>query len=316
MPFIPASLVVHLAFTSLISVAWAFLSMRLFRIRYPATRALVLAVSVLLPAGGFLVHLIYPHNCAGFLSILNHIACLTSSALGEAGILLLSSSLVVTASQAAATWAAQRAVACHSVPLEAMKWDDEGLDASLRRAVAGAIGPNGRLPVVMVTRRPGICCTVGVFRPVILISEEFCRTMDEEELGAALAHEVAHIKRSDNLIALASTLFRALTFFSPAAYFAIRQYMSEREKAADDVAVATTGDRLALASAIIKVARAATSAAGANAAGVSDSGVVSRVQRLIDAGKEFEDNNDLRGGRLTYVLASMAGLVAIALYLC
>ena len=95
----------------------------------------------------------------------------------------------------------------------------------------------------MLTEKAGICCTVGVVRPVVLLSRDFFRTMDEEELEAALAHEFAHIKRRDNGIALAVTLLRALTFFWPAAYVAIKQYLHEREKAADDLAVQTTGDR-------------------------------------------------------------------------
>lgn len=316
MPFIPASLAVHLALTSLVSVAWAFLTMRLLRIRYPAARALILGVSVLLPAGGFLIHLAYPRYCTGLLSALNHFACLASSALGRVGTLLFLSSLVVAASQAAASWRAQRVAMRAAVPLEAMVWDDECLGAAVKRAAARAIGASRRPPRIFVTGRPGICCTVGVLRPAILISLEFCRAMDEGEIEAALAHEVAHIRRGDNGVGLASVVFRALTFFSPAAYIAVRQYMDEREKAADDLAVAATGDRLALASAIIKVARSTPRAAGANAAGASASGTVSRVRRLMDSGSDSVGDKDLRGGRLICVLASVAGIVAITLYLC
>lgn len=68
------------------------------------------------------------------------------------------------------------------------------------------------------------------------------------KLEAALAHEMAHIARHDTGIGLASALFKALTFFSPAAYLGIRLYMDEREKAADDLAVRITKDRLILAS--------------------------------------------------------------------
>lgn len=168
----------------------------------------------------------------------------------------------------------------------------------------------------MLTEKAGICCTIGVVRPVVLLSRDFFRTMDEEELEAALAHEFAHIKRRDNGIALAVTLLRALTFFWPAAYVAIKQYLHEREKAADDLAVQTTGDPLALASAIIKVARSSPGAAGANATGDSKLGLTARVQRLLDGGSNLGSHEGQRSRTLPHVMAAVSGIVAITVFLC
>lgn len=168
----------------------------------------------------------------------------------------------------------------------------------------------------MLTEKAGICCTIGVVRPVVLLSRDFFRTMDEEELEAALAHEFAHIKRRDNGIALAVTLLRALTFFSPAAYVAIKQYLYEREKAADDLAVQTTGDPLALASATIKAAPSSPGAAGANATGDSKLGLTARVQRLLDGGSDLGSREGQQRRTLPHVIAAISGIVAITVFLC
>ncbi len=321
MPFIPVSLVVHLAFTSAISVTWAVLTLRLFRIRYPAARALILAGSVLLPAGGFVAHLLVPHECDGQLGLLSHLACLGSSAMGNVGAVLLASSLAVAASQAIVTWGAHRRAARQSIPVDAVDWQDDAFRERLCTAADRIARKGSGRPRIMVTSRPGVCCTVGILRPVILISEGLCRSLDLAELEAVLAHEMAHIARHDNGIGLASVLVRALTFFSPAAYVAIRLYMSERENAADDLATRITGDRLALASAIVKVAKLAraakspewapASAYGASGyASASDGAITARVQRLMD------DAGESGQGMLPRILVSVAGLVAIIVYFC
>lgn len=311
MPFIPVSLVIHLALTSIASVTWAAVTLRLFGIKHPAARSLILASSLLLPVGGFVAHLIYPHTCTGRISFSIHFACLASSALGDAGTVLLMSSLTVAVSQALVTLAVQSRVVRRSVPLEAYDWQDDQVEARVRLAIERITGKGSVRPTIRVTCRAGICCTVGSVRPIVLISEDLCRSLDLSELEAALAHEMAHVSRHDNGIGLASALFKALTFFSPAAYVGIRLYMDEREKAADDIAVRITGDRLALASAIVKVARAGSmrpTHALANAAGAGR--VTERVQRLLDGASE------LRQAKLPFVLTSVTGLVLITLYVC
>ena len=312
MAFIPVSLVIHLALTSILSVTWAVVALRLFGIRHAAARCWILAASILLPVGGFVAHLIYPQTCTGRAGLYPHFACLTSSALGNAGVALLASSLAVAMSQALVTWAAQSRVVQRSVPLAAFDWQDPQVGARVHQAVEDIETKVGKRPPINITFRQGICCTLGIVHPLILVSEDLCRSLDQAELEVALAHEMAHIARHDTGIGLASALFKALTFFSPAAYVGIRLYMDEREKAADDLAVRITKDPLALASVIVKVARAGGTRPGhmaANAVGAGAGRVTERVQRLLG-------NSESRRAKLPLVLASIAGLVLIAVYAC
>ena len=315
MPFIPVSLVVHLALTSIMSVTWAVLTLRLFRIGHAAARRWILAAAILLPVGGFITHLIYPQTCTTRGGLSNHLACLTSSALGTAGTVLLSSSLAVALSQALVAWAAQRKVVQSSVSLDSSEWDAPDAGVRIRRAVDELETETGMRLTVRITCKSGICCTVGAARPAILVSEDLCGSLDQAEIKAALAHEVAHIVRHDTGIGWASALFKALTFFSPAGYWGVRLYMDEREKAADDLAALITHDPLALASAIVKVARASATRPllAANAAGARVGRITERVQRLLDS-SEPGDSEESR--RLPLVVAAIVGLVLITIFAC
>jgi len=312
---VPASLVTHLALTSLATVAWAFLAIRRFRIRCPATRALVLTVAVLLPVVGLAMHLVYPEYCDRAWGVVSHLACVSGMALGRAGAYLLSVGLVVGTAQLTAGWMTHRGVLRGAVSVGSAEWQDPSLAAKVAGAISRASGELGKDPAVLVTEKPGICCSVGIFRPAVVISREFCRIMDDEELEAVLAHEFAHIERRDNLTGLLARIIRSLTFFSPAVHLAVGQYMYEREKAADDRAVRVTGNRLALASAIVKVARYRRGALSMSLTGGSKAALTERVRRLIDAeDASNEAGEDKR--RVFGVSTAIAGIVAVTLLIC
>ena len=77
--------------------------------------------------------------------------------------------------------------------------------------------------------------------------------LDPEELRAALRHELAHLERHDPAISWAVMAARALLFFNPVAQVSARGLARDAEWLADERA---GGDRLALASALIKLHRA------------------------------------------------------------
>jgi len=167
-----------------------------------------------------------------------------------------------------------------------------------------------RTPRVFVTRRRGVLCTIGVLRPSILISSELLETLDPDEMTAALAHEIAHIVRNDNVLGTAAGIVRWLTFFSPASHFAMSFYLNEREKAADDFAIEVTGDHLALASSIIKVLKGRGRILSGEPAGVSFAlreKVPDRIERLLIS------KNAVSEASFTYRLISCMTMVGMFL---
>ena len=111
-------------------------------------------------------------------------------------------------------------------------------------------------PVEFLERdQPVLFCT-GVRRHTIVISRGAVSLLDPEELRAALAHELAHLARHDPGASWVVMAARALMFFNPAFQVLSRALARDAEWLADERAAEACGDRLALASGLIKLHRA------------------------------------------------------------
>ena len=93
----------------------------------------------------------------------------------------------------------------------------------------------------------------GVLRPALVVSRGALELLDPEELRAALAHELAHLARRDPALSWLLMAFRGALFFNPVAQVVARALARDAEWSADERAGA---DRLALASALLKLHRA------------------------------------------------------------
>jgi Zn-dependent protease with chaperone function len=110
--------------------------------------------------------------------------------------------------------------------------------------------------VVFLDRDQPILFCTGVRRHAIVVSRGAVRLLDREELRAALAHELAHLSRHDPGASWLVMAARALMFFNPAFQVLSRALARDAEWLADERAAAACGDRLALASGLIKLHRA------------------------------------------------------------
>lgn len=93
---------------------------------------------------------------------------------------------------------------------------------------------------------PGIHspATFGWLRPTILLPP-FCLEQDRDELGIIFRHEVQHVRRRDFILHSIASLCRALLFFHPAMWYAMRQLKLESELACDLAVVGDSPDRRA-----------------------------------------------------------------------
>ncbi len=91
---------------------------------------------------------------------------------------------------------------------------------------------------------------VGIFRSTILLSDAARSVLSEDEMRTTLNHELAHIQRYDNLKKL---LLCLVTFPNMGAVEAA--WLETCEIAADESAVGTEAEALALASALLKLSR-------------------------------------------------------------
>ena len=106
------------------------------------------------------------------------------------------------------------------------------------------------VPVFRTGSTAPVLTVAGVFSPHVLVSKQAVSMLTPEELRSALNHEMAHVRRRDNLRKL---IYRFAWF--PGMRALESAWGEAAEMAADDAAVSSANDALDLAAALIKLSR-------------------------------------------------------------
>lgn len=121
-------------------------------------------------------------------------------------------------------------------------------------ALAAGLGIQRRVKV-RTSPKADSPLVIGWLKPVVLVPASTFLHLPPAALEAVLAHELAHVRRSDFLANLLQSLAEALLFFHPAAWWLSRHVRELREHCCDDVAAALCGDPMALAEGLSALAR-------------------------------------------------------------
>jgi hypothetical protein len=78
----------------------------------------------------------------------------------------------------------------------------------------------------------------GQFRPRVLIPQEILEWLDDRELRFVLLHELTHLQRRDILVNWAAIIIRALHWFNPAVWLALKRLRADQELACDAAVMA------------------------------------------------------------------------------
>ena len=82
---------------------------------------------------------------------------------------------------------------------------------------------------------------VGVVRPLILLPAAAMSGWSAEQFEMVLLHELAHVRRWDNLVNLIQRLVESALFFHPAVWIVSGWVRKEREHCCDEIVVRQTG---------------------------------------------------------------------------
>lgn len=115
---------------------------------------------------------------------------------------------------------------------------------------AQQISSDVAVPLLRIVPAVPAMTATGIMRPRILVSGEAESLLTRGELSAALNHEMAHVRRRDNLRKL---ILRCVAF--PGMRALETAWREAAELAADDAAVYNADEALELASALIKLSR-------------------------------------------------------------
>jgi bla regulator protein BlaR1 len=124
-------------------------------------------------------------------------------------------------------------------------------------------------------------CVAGIVRPTILWPAGLSARLSDAELDAVLAHEVCHIRRRDNLSALAHSIVETVFWFHPLVWWLGNRLVSERERACDEEVMQMKIDKEPYVEGILKVCRFCLRGPAAFAAGIGGSRLAERIERIM-----------------------------------
>ncbi len=148
-------------------------------------------------------------------------------------------------------------------------------------------------PRVEVATSPSIGSpmALGILRPIIVFPADLVDKLRADELSLILMHELAHVRRCDNLVLLLHRLVAAVLFFHPAVWLCGRMLRREAEQACDDLVVCATGRGKAYARGLAHVAERASHfnplvrrIPTMNAFAAAESDLALRIRRTLNGG--------------------------------
>ena len=164
---------------------------------------------------------------------------------------------------------------------------------------------------------PVLLCR-GIDSTAIVVSTGALDRLDDEALGAALAHEAAHLAARDPLVGWWLMAARTLQFFNPVVQVVARQAVQDIERRAD-LAVEALGQGVPLASAVHRLSTAADVqsdlALPSEGGHLADGILASAHRRAIDARCQLllegshPASQPHRAGRLALTGAAVAALL-------
>lgn len=162
---------------------------------------------------------------------------------------------------------------------------------------------------VAVSERVATPVLLGVVRPLILLPPSALTGWSPEEIEMVLVHELAHVRRWDNLANLAQRLVESLLFFHPAVWRLSAWVRQEREACCDAAVVAHTREPHAYAELLVSIAQRTPRRGRLTpvaASGIARGPLAARVRHIL----QLEDDPMLVSGRSLLLFAG--GLLLVA----
>ena len=143
----------------------------------------------------------------------------------------------------------------------------DGPLAAALAAAASQLGVTQRVRLLVEEKRT-IPVVWGVWRSRLMLPTEAV-TWDEEQLQSVLLHELAHIRRRDTLVQWLTQLACTLHWFNPLVWLAAWRLHVERERACDDMVLASGVKPSAYAGHLLSIASQLSPARWTSACGLA-----------------------------------------------
>jgi beta-lactamase regulating signal transducer with metallopeptidase domain len=154
------------------------------------------------------------------------------------------------------------------------------------RRIQRAVNESAALPIAApvpvrasaATLEPGV---IGIWRPILLLPMGIEERLTPPQLQSIILHEIAHVRRRDNLTAALHMLVEALFWFYPLVWWVGAQLIRERESACDEAALASGCSPQIYAEGILNVCKYYMQLSVACAAGVAGADLKKRIESIM-----------------------------------
>ncbi|HSR53964.1 MAG TPA: M56 family metallopeptidase [Acidobacteriota bacterium] len=121
----------------------------------------------------------------------------------------------------------------------------------------------------------------GLGQPVLVLPRHMAGQLDDAELESVFLHELAHVRRRDNLTAHLSMIVCCLLWFHPLVWFLNRRLLTEREAACDDLVLSHFEDSRSYANGLLKIVKLRMEKEVAGMAAASGAPLGNRLRRIL-----------------------------------
>jgi TonB family protein len=138
-----------------------------------------------------------------------------------------------------------------------------------------------RRPVTLILSsdfpEPGVC---GIWRPKLVLPKRVVEALTDQELQAVLLHELAHVRRRDNLVSLFQSWLGCVFWFHPVIWLIDHQLLEERERACDEEVLSHAPNGQEYLSSLLKVFRSSLGEKLAGASLITGSNLKRRIDHM------------------------------------
>ena len=186
-----------------------------------------------------------------------------------------------------------------------------GREVDMLRETESLVGLRRPLPLLLSKdcMEPGV---FGIFRPVLLWPEGISAHLDDAQVSAIVAHEVWHVRRRDNLLALLHMCVEAVFWFHPLVWWMGARLLEERERSCDEAVLQIGNEPAQYADAILKACRFCVESPLTCVSGVSGSDLKRRMVQIMNSAT-IPLSRSRKMLLATVALAAVAGPIAMGL---
>jgi bla regulator protein BlaR1 len=153
----------------------------------------------------------------------------------------------------------------------------------------------------------------GVCKPVLLLPEGIIERLTIPQLEAVVAHELCHVRRSDNLTATIQMMVEAIFWFHPLVWWIETRLVEERERACDEEVLRVVREPEVYAQGILNVCKFYLESPLVCVSGITGADLKKRIDEIMTPRAAHKLDFARKLLLIAVAAAALAGPVAIGL---